>query len=187
MNRVIRAIKMPSLSPAVVKGLAAVFILAALLGVASTALAQEQGLIGHLNLQPLPPVGAHLVVFTDPVAHPVVDREGNVLQGVHTGEVRCLGDNCNKKTQLDLLVGSDRVVYEYQFKSLQALDSEARRSVVVGRGTMDDGLQRAKFLFTATFEDNGDGTVEVTYEASRPDASFRIPTSPGIFAIIGQP
>ena len=40
-------------------------------------------------------------------------------------------------------------------------------------------VKKSGFLFTATFQDNQDGTVSVRYEASRPDASFIIPQAPG--------
>lgn len=195
MNRGTRFIKMQSLSLAVVIGLAAVFLSLELLGMTSAALAQEpqeHELIGHLfqepGVQPVPQI-AHSVFFTDPALHTVRDLAGKVVgQGVHTGEVRCRGDNCNKKIQLDLHVGSDRVGYEFHFKTLEALDPEERRSVVAGTGTIyKSSFERARFLFTATFEDNRDGTVSVTYVAPRPDASFTIPALPGIFEIISRP
>jgi hypothetical protein len=138
-------------------------------------------------MQPLPQIG-HYVVLTDPALHVVQDLGGIAIgEGQHTGEVWCRENNCNKKTRLDLLVGPDRVGYEYQFKSLQALDPEARRSVVAGTGTAYMGRERVSFLFTATFEDNRDGTIKVTYVASRPEASFIIPRSPGIFGIASRP
>ncbi|HEX6383761.1 MAG TPA: hypothetical protein VF177_03725 [Anaerolineae bacterium] len=194
MNRAMRFIKIQSLSLAVVIGLAAVFLSLELLGMTSAVLAQEpqeQELTGYVNLepgmQPLPQI-RHIVVFTDPSLHVVLDLAGNAIgEGVHIGAVSCRGDNCNKKTQLDLLVGSDRVGYEYQFKTLLALDPEERRSVVAGTGTIYSGRQKARFLFTATFQDNRDGTVSVTYVASRPDASFLIPMSPGTFEITSRP
>lgn len=194
MNRAMRFIKIRSLSLAVVIGLAVVFLSLDLWGTESV-LAQEpqkQTLTGPPNLelaprmQPLPQI-VHVVVFTDPANHAVLDLAGNSIgEGVHLGEVRCKGDNCNHKTQLDLLVGSERIGYEFQFKTLLTLDIEGRRSVVAGIGTIS-GPQKERFSFTATFEDNRDGTVSVTYIASRPDASFIIPSSPGTFGIFSKP
>ncbi len=194
MNRAMRFIKIQSLSLAVVIGLGAVFLSLDLLGTTATVLAQEpqeQALTAPPNLeprmQPLPQI-VHVVVFTDPANHVVQDLAGNSIgEGVHIGEVRCKGDNCNHKTQLDLLVGSERIGYEYQFKTLLMLDPEGRRSVVTGIGSLYSGPQKERFSFTATFEDNGDGTVFVTYIASRPDASFIIPSSPGTFGIFSKP
>ena len=187
--------KIGSLLFVVVIGLAAAFGYLWLLGTTAAVLAQEpqeQALTGPVNLepgmqQPVPQI-IHIIAFTDPAVHVVQDLAGNAIgEGVHLGEARCRGDKCHKKIQLDLLVGSGQVMYEYQFKALQALDSEARRSVVAGTGTIYRGPQRARFLFTATFEDNGDGTVSVTYVATRPDASFRIPSLPGAFVISSRP
>ncbi len=185
-------VKIRSLSLAVIIGVCALFISLNLLVMTSTVLAQEQASTEHVNLEPMmqPPAPqiVHVVVFTDPAVHVVQDLAGNAIgDGVHLGDVQCRGDNCNRKTQLDLLIGSDRVGYEYRFKTLKALDPEARRSIVAGTGTMYSGAQKVRFSFTATFEDNGDGTVAVTYFASRQDASFRIPASPGRFEIMNQP
>ena len=55
--------------------------------------------------------------------------------------------------------------------------------LVGGKGTVSNDGQKERFLFTATFENNRDGTVAVRYEASRPDASFVIPRVPGRFEI----
>jgi hypothetical protein len=65
--------------------------------------------------------------------------------------------------------------YQYKFKTWQAHDLDARRLVVAGSGTILNGDQKERFLFTATIQDNRDGTLAVTYVASRPDASFIIP------------
>lgn len=179
----------------VVTGLVAGFSSLWLLGTTTAVLAQEpqaQVLTEPVSLepwmqQPAPQI-IHIIAFTDPAVHVVQDLAGNAIgEGVHLGEAKCRGDNCNKKIQLDLQGVSGRVMYEYQFKALQALDSEARRSVVAGTGTIYQGSQRARFLFTATFEDNGDGTVSVTYVAARPDASFRIPNLPGAFVVSSRP
>lgn len=194
MNRAMRLKKIQSISLTVVIGLAALFFSLELLGATAAVLAQEpeeQELTGPLSLetrmQPLPQI-FHGVVFTDPSLHSVLDLNGNILgEGVHIGEVRCRGDNCNHKTQLDLIVGSKRIGYEYQFKTLNLLDPDGKRSVVAGVGTIYSGSQKERFSFTATFEDNRDGTVSVIYNASRPDASFLIPSSPGTFEIISRP
>lgn len=182
------------LSLAVVIGLAALCLALELLWGNSVVLAhesQEQERAEYFNLVPeiqAPPQVVHTIYYTDPGFHVVLNLAGNpVGEGVHVGEVSCRDENCNKKTQLELLVGSERISFEYQFKTLQALDPEARRSVVAGRGTLHNGVRRERFLFTATFEDNRDGTVSVTYVASRPDASFIIPGLPGRFEITSRP
>lgn len=121
----------------------------------------------------------------------VTDLSGNFVgQGVHVGEVRCKNGHCNKRIQLDLSLSqplTDVVTLEYRFTTLQALVPEDGRAVVSGTGTIFSRSQQERFLFTATFQDNGDGTVWVRYEASRPDASFIIPRAPGSFEITGQP
>lgn len=187
-----RFIKVQFLSLTLFIGLAAVFILLGLLGSTSVVLAKGQELTVAANLesrmQPLLQL-SHSVVFTDPAVIKVQDLFGNVGEGIHTGEVRCTGgDNCNKKTQLQFTSSfTDVGVLSYQFKTLQALDPERRRSVVAGTGTIYNNGQRERFLFTATFDDNRDGTIAVTYVASRPDASFMIPRSPGTFWITSRP
>jgi hypothetical protein len=181
-------IKLRSLLLAGVIGLAAVFILLGLLGGTSVVLAKEQDLTGRANLAQMAQAPSQefalvATVYFSPAPTLVTDLAGNVIGlGGHTGEVRCWA-TCNKKTQLDLLADG----YEYQFKTLQALDPEARRMVVAGKGTIYSDHQKATFLFTATFEDNGDGTVAVTYVASSPDASFVIPKAPGTFEIASRP
>lgn len=112
-----------------------------------------------------------------------------VGEGIHTGAVKCKNGHCNKKTQLDLDLGgstTDFVTLEYKFHALQAVDVEARRAVVSGSGTITSPGQKERFSFYATFQDNGDGTVNVRYDASRPDASFIIPGSPGSVEIAGS-
>lgn len=191
MKKTMRFVRILPLSLMVIITLAAVSLSLDLLGTSSAVLAQElreQEPGGPVNLEPRmqqqPPQLVTVLVFTDPAAHVVEDLAGNAIgQGVHIGESRCRGDNCNKKTKLDLLIGSDRVEFQYQFKTLQAIDPEARRLVVSGRGTISSDPRKETFLFTATIQDNMDGTMKVTYVSSRPDASFLIPKSPGTFDI----
>ena len=124
------------------------------------------------------------MVFTDLLDIEITDLSGNVVgEGQHEGKVRCSGNsNCSQATQLQL----NGIEYEYKFKARQALDPDERRAVVEGTGTIVRDDKKERFLFTATFEDNRDGTVRVRYEASRPDASFRVPKSPGTFGIYSR-
>ena len=119
----------------------------------------------------------------------VFDLSGNPISGgLHSGEEWCKNDNCLKKTQLDLnqpLTGP--VTIEYRFETRQALDPEELLVVVAGTGTLFNGNQKEKFQFSASIQDNEDGTLSVTYLASRPDASFMIPSAPGTFEITTRP
>jgi len=74
-------------------------------------------------------------------------------------------------------------VYEYKFGTRLALNAEEQVVVVEGRGAISGGGEKERFSFTATFRNNGDGTVFVAYAASRPDASFIIASAPGSFDI----
>lgn len=130
------------------------------------------------------------VTFTDASPTPYTDLIGNVLgAGVHVGELRCVGDICNQKIEFEpvsLQTSTDTVVYEYKFKSGHAFDPEAERVVVAGTGTILSSGPKIKFSFTGVFENNGDGTVQVTYLASAPEASFSFPAAPGTFSILSD-
>jgi hypothetical protein len=175
---------------AVTTGFAAVLIWMVLIEV-SSALALEGAGTGPVRLdQPVqqqpPPQEDFIVtvVFTDPASIEIKDLSGSVIgEGEHVGEVRCNFSNCNQKTQLSLTSQLTSAEYEYRFTTRQALDPEARILVVAGSGKISNGNQKQKFQFTATFHDNGDGTVSARYEASRPEASFIIPNSRGSFLI----
>jgi hypothetical protein len=67
--------------------------------------------------------------------------------------------------------------------AILALDPEEESVVVKGRGEISGRGQKERFSFTATFRNNGDGTVFVAYVASAPDASFTISSAPGSFDI----
>lgn len=185
-----RFIKIWSYLLAVMGGLAAVLISIGLLGL-SPALAHEGELTGPVRQaapeQPQQPVDdfVFFVVFTDPAVIEITDLSGNVVgEGTHEGSVRCNRDKCSQKTQLQFTpFFTDPAVYEYKFSTRQALDLVAESVVVAGKGTISSNGQKERFLFTATFENNGDGTVSATYVASRPDASFMIPRSPATFRI----
>jgi hypothetical protein len=69
--------------------------------------------------------------------------------------------------------------YEYKAASLRAFDPGSETAVVAGTGTSSNGGKKERFTFTAAFQNNGDGTLSASYSASRPDASFHIPSSPG--------
>ena len=183
--------KIRSLSLAAVIGLGAAAILIGLLGMISPVLAQEQELTRQVRSFPsmAKPAIDFNAVFTDPPQFLVVyDLSGNpVGEGVHLGEARCRGNNCNKNTQILFTVSfTDPAVLgvEYRFSNGVVLDPVERRAVVQGVGALYDGRQKERFTFTATFQDNRDGTISVRYEASIPYASFVIPNSPGRFEII---
>lgn len=167
---------------AVMAGLTAVFISLGVFGTLSPALAQEPELAikAPISQAPSRDTDIHFIaVFTDPPAYSIQDLDGIVIgEGTHEGQVRCR-NNCNQKTQLQLN-GSE---YEYQFKTREAVDLDERRVVVAGMGTINRNGQKERFLFTATFQDNRDGTVWVRYEASRSDASFIVPNSPGTYTL----
>jgi hypothetical protein len=175
-------------------GFAALLISISLLEV-SPALAMERTGTEPLRLdppaQPPPPNDEDLLFiafFTDDLSL-IMDLSGNVIddEGEHGGEARCNGDNCNKKAQV-IISPSDVVttVYEYKFTTRQALDPDEGTAVVSGIGTISSRGQKERFSFTASFRDNRDGTVAVTYVASRPDASFIIPEAPGTFTIYSR-
>jgi hypothetical protein len=125
------------------------------------------------------------IYFTHPLAVPVMDLSGNVVgEGVHVGAVKCAGDRCRHQTYLGFDIDSEEPrVYEYKFGRRLAINAGEQVVVVEGKGTIFGGGQRERFSFTATFRNNGDGTVFVTYAASRPDASFIIASAPGSFDI----
>jgi len=186
-----RFIKMRSFLLVVISGFAALFISVGLLRM-SPALAHQGELTGPVRQtapeQP-PPDDDFVflgVVFTDPAEIEITDLSGNVIgEGTHEGSVRCNRDNCSQKTLLQFTDPTIRESeYEYKFTARQAIDPVAESVVVAGKGTISSRSQKKeKFSFTATFQNNGDGTVSVTYVASRPDASFKIPRSPGTFTI----
>lgn len=178
--------KIKSLSLAVVIGLAAMLTTLGLLGMTSPVVAQEHESTRHVNSASMVPVWTsdiqagdpttdYLAIETEPILLEVLDLAGNpVGEGLHSGKLRCLV-KCNKKMELTL----GEVKFEYRFTTLQVLDPDTGRFVIGGSGTVDYGRQRERFSFTAIFQDNGDGTITVTYEASRPDASFIIPNVSG--------
>ena len=187
------SIKMRSLLLAVMIGLGAVFVSIGVLGM-SSAMAQELEVIGSVSLAPpaqAPPPNdddlQFVAFFTDDISVQITDLSGNeVGEGVHEGSLKCNGDTCSQKIDAiisisDVLTGTR--VYEYKFRTRQALDPEAERVVVGGTGTISSGGYKERFSFTATFQNNRDGTVWVKYEASRPDASFIIPEASGTFRI----
>ena len=171
----IRSQKKNVLLLAVSIGLAGVFILFGPLGMMATAQAAPDTLV---------------VTFTDTSPIQYADLSGNVIgEGVHVGDLRCVGDNCNQKIEFEPVspqATTDTVVYEYKFKSRQAFDPVAERVVVSGTGTIISGGPKIRFSFTGVFQNNRDGTVQVTYLASNPDASFLFPAAPGTFSIFGN-
>jgi len=128
-----------------------------------------------------------LVTFTDTTPIQYTDLSGAVIgEGVHVGELRCVGDNCNQKVEFEPSYSepnTEPVVFEYKFKSRQAFNLESETVVVSGTGIISDGGSKIRFSFTSVFQNNGDGTIRVTYSASTPEASFIFPAAPGIFSV----
>jgi len=178
-------IRVQSFLLAVVIGFATVLISLGALGMMAPALAQGPELEKNVPVaQPPPPDDDwfFIIVFTDPAKIEITDLTGNPAgEGTHVGEVRCNRNNCSQKTQLDLTLPlTDPWSVEYKFTTRQALDPVEERAVVEGQGTISSRRgQKERFSFTATFQNNRDGTVWVRYEASRSDASFIIPRAPG--------
>ena len=184
-----RITKMCSFLLVLVSAFGAMLILTGLLGM-SPALAKGVEVTEPVILAPpaqRPPDDdwVIIVVFTDPVTSQVTDLSGNVIgEGTHEGAARCNRNHCNQKTSLLYRIPlTEPYSIEYKFTTQQALDPEAERAVVKGTGTLSRRGQKERFSFTATFQNNMDGTVWVRYEASKPDASFIIPKSPGTFTI----
>jgi hypothetical protein len=183
-----RFIKIHSLVLAVAVGLAALFITLGLLAITSSVLAQGAEPEGTVPVSQAPNDDIIIiVVFTDPLSIPITDLSGNVIgEGTHIGNARCKSNKCNQNTELQFTIPFTGLVYAYKFTTRQAFDPEAGRAVVAGTGTISSRGQKERFSFTATFQDNGDGTVSATYDASRPDASFIVPRSPGTFTIMSR-
>lgn len=162
-----------------------VFVLAVSIGlVAIFFLFGPLGMTGTAQAAP----GMIRVTFTDTTTQ-YTDLSGNDLgAGVHVGELRCVGDVCNQKIEFVPLSGSttDLLVYEYKFKSRQAYDPTAELVVVSGTGTISSAGPKIRFAFTGTFQNNGDGTIYVRYDASTPEASFIFPAAPGTFSVISN-
>lgn len=131
-----------------------------------------------------------LVTFKDTSPIEYMDLSGNVIgEGTHVGELRCVGDSCNQKIEFEPISPqetTESVVYVYKFKSREAFDPTAERVVVSGTGTVFNGGPKIRFSFTGVLQNNGDGTVQVTYIASTPDASFIFPAAPGTFSIMSN-
>ena len=103
------------------------------------------------------------------------------------GSKKSVGENCNQKIAFEPLSpgsGTVTLVYEYKFKSRQAFDPAAERVVVSGSGTISGAGPKIKVSFTAVFENNGDGTVQVTYIASTPEDSLMFPAAPGTSSVL---
>jgi hypothetical protein len=111
----------------------------------------------------------------------VYDLSGSLIgEGKHEGILKCVAENCSHKAVLYFTTPPTNIAeYEYKFKNIQAVDLDARRVIVSGEGTISNNGQKDRFQFTATFQDIGDGTLSVRYEASNPNASFSIPEYPG--------
>ena len=150
--------------------LALVFMLFVPLGVTATAqAAPEMILVTFSGISP--------VQYTDP--------GGSVLgEGVHAGELRCVGEVCNQKIEFEPIFPpgtTENVIYEYKFKSREAFDPLTETVVVSGTGAISNGENKTKFSFTGVLQNNGDGTVHVIYIASTPEASFSFPAAPDTF------
>jgi hypothetical protein len=129
-----------------------------------------------------------LVTFSDTSPVQYTDPGGNTLgQGVHMGELRCVGEICNQKIEFEPLVPvatTETLVYEYKFKSREAFDPLTETVVVSGEGTISNGGMKTRFAFTGVLHNNGDGTVQVTYVTSALDGSFSFPAVPATFHVM---
>ena len=169
-------------------GLAVVFILFGPVGITAAAQAREKAVPERRDLT-LPmqasPNDIILIAFTDTSPIPYTDLSGNLMgEGVLVGELVCVGDVCNQK--IEFAPAPEPVVYEYKFKNRQAFDPQAELVVAAGSGTISSSGPKMKFSFSAVFQKNPDGTVQVTFTASRPDASFAFPAAPGTFTILSN-
>ena len=124
------------------------------------------------------------VTFTDATPIPYTDLSGNLIgEGLHLGELRCVGENCNQKITFEpVSPGTEPLVYEYKFKSRETFDAEGGTVVVSGTGTISSAGSKIRFSFTGVFRNNGDGTIQVRYIASTPEASFIFPAVTGTFS-----
>jgi hypothetical protein len=157
-----------------------VAILLGLIGVSSASAKEQAGILpAQQQARPEPRIDIDITLVTTDTE--IFDLSGNPFGiGTHGGRLTCNGDNCNHWTQLSFQ-GTE---YEYKYSTRVALDPDAKRVVVGGTGTISKGGQKERFSFNATFEFNLDGTVvSVRYEASNPNASFSIPSTPGRFEI----
>lgn len=165
-----------------------------LIGMLGTSHALAHGVKSAESVNPLPlpqPPSDNwvvTVVFTDPTPIDIMDLSGEIVgKGVHEGSVQCKGNSCSKEIQLTYTIPLTEpwpmFSIEYKFTTRQAIDPTAERVVVAGVGTISGHGQKERFSFTATMQNNRDGTIWVRYDASRPDASFVVPSSPGTFAI----
>jgi hypothetical protein len=164
---------------ALVIALATVLISQGTLRMMSPALALERAGTELVRLDPpaQPKEALYFIAFfTADLTIQILDLSGKIIgEGEHGGEVKCNRNNCNQATRLQL----NDIEYKYKFTTRQALDPVAQRAVVEGMGTISSPGQKERFSFTATFQDNRDGTVLIRYGASRSDASFILPRAPG--------
>lgn len=178
---------------ALIVGLSAAALWIGLLGIAP-ARAEQGATVGDLRQPPPPPPPndddlQFIAFFTDELPVQISDLSGNIVaEGRHSGEARCSRSSCNHKAEMVLLQsGSYPTPYqiEYRFTDRLALDPEASRAILAGTGTVGSDGQKLRFRFTATIQDNRDGSLTVRYEASVPDASF-IVSSRGSMSIFSR-
>jgi hypothetical protein len=186
-----RSVSIQSIVSAVVIGLGAVLVSLGLLGMTSPTAAHAQS------------TSDGIFVFHASFPESSVeirDLSGNVLgEELHGGTVLCNANNCGQATLIPKypcsilsdpscgvanIAADTGIVYRFQsWQSLDLSDAGSGTVVVAGTGTISSHGEKVRFSFTATFQDNRDGTVSVTYVASRPEASFIIPRAPGSFVI----
>jgi hypothetical protein len=176
-----QTVRMRSLLWAVIIGVTACSVLVGLLGMspveAKVPEEKPAAAISHLAMQPPDEPIVVIVVFTDPQPIPIYGLSNSTPlgEGIHVGEVRCNQRNCTKSTQLEL----EATTLSYKYSTRLAVDQSDRRAVVAGTGTIDGQGKKKRFSFTATFQDNEDGSIRATYVASDPNASVLIPSVPG--------
>ena len=153
-------------------GFVAVYMVLGVLG--TSPVMAEQG--GELNVT---------LLLEEPREVQIWDLDGREIgAGEHLGTLGCNGNTCGLETELTFMYPitcytSNCSEYEFNFVTRNEADPVNSSVVVVGTGTMVRSGQREAFTFIATFQDNRDGTVSAKYEASRPEASFMIPSTPG--------
>lgn len=142
----------------------------------SPAFAKEQMENVYVQQQPLPDDGLSFIVYFTEELTTISNLSGIVIgDGVHEGVFACINDRCLQKTYLSftnpMIAAAE---FEYRFTNRLVFDPTTGLAIVGGTGTIRVDGKKEKFEFTATIQDNADGTLSVRYLSSRPDASFSL-------------
>jgi hypothetical protein len=170
----------------VVLSFAGVLLLLGLITASSAFAHEQEGATFSVQLAPEPvtQVSFTLTPTKNTVSVTMTSLTGEPIgTGTQEGKVRCHGDNCNQKINISYIPLSSYVTgtlyIEYKFTSSQFSDPVAKRLVVDCTGSISEGGPKQRFSCTASFSDNGDGTITAIYAASREDASLIVPNYPG--------